>query len=411
MSTNVYDVLLERGFIEQTTHEQEIIELLGKEKVTFYIGFDATADSLTAGHFLTVMAMIHMQRAGHRPIALLGGGTTMIGDPSGKTDMRSIMTKEIIQHNADCFYKQLSKYIDFDNDKAIIANNADWLLNLNYVEFLREVGVHFSVNKMLTADCYKQRMEKGLTFFEFNYMIMQSYDFLKLNQLYGCTLELGGNDQWSNILGGVDLIRRKEQKPAYGLTFKLLTTSEGIKMGKTMKGALWLDPEKTSPYEFFQYWRNIEDVKVEECLGLLTFLPMDEVRRLGALKDAEINHAKEVLAYEITKIVHSEEEAIKARDAARSLFGGNMKTEDIPTTTYTKEQFTKGIDLITLLVDGKLATSRSDARRTIVQGGVTVNEEKVIEFDRIFTVNDFNEDETLLIKKGKKAYHLYKITN
>lgn len=411
MSTNVYDVLLERGFIEQTTHEKEIIELLDKEKVTFYIGFDATADSLTAGHFLTVMAMIHMQRAGHRPIALLGGGTTMIGDPSGKTDMRSIMTKEIIQHNADCFYKQLSKYIDFDNDKAIIANNADWLLNLNYVEFLRDVGVHFSVNKMLTADCYKQRMEKGLTFFEFNYMIMQSYDFLKLNQLYGCTLELGGNDQWSNILGGVDLIRRKEQKPAYGLTFKLLTTSEGIKMGKTMKGALWLDPEKTSPYEFFQYWRNIEDVKVEECLGLLTFLPMDEVRRLGALKDEKINHAKEVLAYEVTKIVHGEEEAIKAKDAARSLFGGNMKTEDIPTTTYTKEQFTNGIDLITLLVDGKLAASRSDARRTIVQGGVTVNDEKVIEFDRIFTGKDFNEDQTLLIKKGKKAYHLYKIGN
>lgn len=409
MSTNVYDVLLERGFIEQTTHEQEIIELLGKEKVTFYIGFDATADSLTAGHFLTVMAMMHMQRAGHKPIALLGGGTTMIGDPSGKSDMRSIMTKETIQHNADCFYKQLSKFIDFDNDKAIIANNADWLLNLNYVEFLREVGVHFSVNKMLTAECYKQRMEKGLTFFEFNYMIMQSYDFLKLNQLYGCTLELGGNDQWSNILGGVDLIRRKEQKPAFGLTFKLLTTSEGIKMGKTMKGALWLDPEKTSPYEFYQYWRNIEDVKVEECLGLLTFLPMDEVRRLGALKDAEINYAKEVLAYEVTKIVHGEEEAIKARDAARSLFGGNMKTEDIPTSTYSEQQFSEGIDLITLLVDGKLATSRSDARRTIVQGGVTVNDEKVTEFDRIFTAKDFNEEQALLIKKGKKAYHLYKI--
>ncbi|ROR29287.1 tyrosyl-tRNA synthetase [Mobilisporobacter senegalensis] len=411
MSTNVYDILLERGFIEQTTHEQEIKELLSKEKVTFYIGFDATADSLTAGHFLTVMAMMHMQRAGHRPIALLGGGTTMIGDPSGKSDMRSIMTKETIQHNADCFYKQLSRFIDFDNDKAIIANNADWLLNLNYVEFLREVGVHFSVNKMLTAECYKQRMEKGLTFFEFNYMIMQSYDFLKLNQLYDCTLQLGGNDQWSNILGGVDLIRRKEQKPAYGLTFKLLTTSEGIKMGKTMKGALWLDPEKTSPYEFFQYWRNIEDVKVEECLGLLTFLPMDEVRRLGALKDAEINHAKEVLAYEITKIVHGEEEAIKAREAARSLFGGNMKTEDIPTTTYSEQQFNEGIDLITLLVDGKLATSRSDARRTIVQGGVTVNDEKVTEFDRIFSTKDFNEDNALLIKKGKKAYHLYKIAD
>ncbi|MDO5519846.1 MAG: tyrosine--tRNA ligase [bacterium] len=409
MSTNVYDILLERGFIEQTTHEAEIRELLGKEKVTFYIGFDATADSLTAGHFLTVMAMMHMQRAGHRPIALLGGGTTMIGDPTGKSDMRTMMTKETIQHNADCFYKQLSRFIDFDDDKAIIANNADWLLDLNYVEFLREIGVHFSVNKMLTAECYKQRMEKGLTFFEFNYMLMQSYDFWKLNKLYGCTLELGGNDQWSNILGGVDLIRRKEQKSAYGLTFKLLTTSEGIKMGKTMKGAVWLDPAKTSPYEFFQYWRNIEDVKVEECLGLLTFLPMDEVRRLGALPGSEINHAKEVLAYEITKIVHGEDEAAKALEASKALFGGNLSTEDIPTTSYTKEQFEAGIDLITLLVDGKQASSRSDARRNITQGGVSVNEEKVTDFARVFTPADFNADGALLIKKGKKSYHLYKV--
>lgn len=410
MSTNVYDILLERGFIEQTTHEQEIKELLGKEKVTFYIGFDATADSLTAGHFLTVMAMMHMQKAGHKPIALLGGGTTMIGDPSGKSDMRTIMTKETIQHNADCFQKQLSKFINFDNDNAIIANNADWLLDLNYVEFLREVGVHFSVNKMLTAECYKQRMEKGLTFFEFNYMLMQSYDFWKLNKLYNCTLELGGNDQWSNILGGVDLIRRKEQKPAFGLTFKLLTTSEGIKMGKTMKGAVWLDPEKTTPYEFYQYWRNIEDVKVEECLGLLTFLPMDEVRRLGALKDAEINHAKEVLAYEITKIVHGEEEATKAQEAARALFSGGMKSDDIPTTTYPAEQFAAGIDLITLLVDAKMAISRSDARRNIVQGGVTVNDIKVTEFDKVFTPNDFDSDGSLLVKKGKKAYHCFKVS-
>ena len=409
MSTNVYDILQERGFIEQTTHE-EIRDLLGKEKVTFYIGFDATADSLTAGHFLTVMAMMHMQKAGHRPIALLGGGTTMIGDPSGKSDMRNIMTKETIQHNADCFYKQLSRFINFDNDNAIIANNADWLLSLNYVDFLREVGVHFSVNKMLTAECYKQRMEKGLTFFEFNYMLMQSYDFLKLNQLYGCSLQLGGNDQWSNILGGVDLIRRKEQKPAYGLTFKLLTTSEGIKIGKTMKGAVWLDPNKTSPYEFYQYWRNIEDVKVEECLGLLTFLPMDEVRRLGALKDAEINHAKEVLAYEITKIVHGEEEAKKAQDAARALFGGNMISDDIPTTAYSPEQFNAGIDLITLLVDAKMATSRSDARRNIQQGGVTVNDVKVTEFDKAFTPKDFDSEGRLLVKKGKKAYHCFKVS-
>ena len=314
MSTNVYDILKERGFLEQETHA-EVRDLLGKEKVTFYIGFDATADSLTAGHFLTIMAMKHMQNAGHRPIALLGGGTTMIGDPSGKSDMRSMLTRETIEHNAERFHEQLSHFIDFSDGKAIVANNADWLLDLNYVQLLREVGVHFSVNRMLTAECYKQRMERGLTFFEFNYMIMQSYDFWKLNQLYNCQLEMGGNDQWSNIIGGVELIRRKEQKPAFGLTFKLLTTSEGIKMGKTMKGALWLDPNKTSPYEFYQYWRNIEDVKVEECLGLLTFLPMEDVRRLGALEGADINKAKEVLAYETTKIVHGQEEAEKARAA------------------------------------------------------------------------------------------------
>jgi len=406
MSTNVYDILKERGFIEQYTHE-EIRELLGKESVTFYIGFDATADSLTAGHFLTVMAMMHMQRAGHRPIALLGGGTTMIGDPTGKSDMRTLMTKETIQYNADCFQKQLAKFIDFDNDKAILANNADWLLDLNYVEFLREIGVHFSVNKMLTADCYKQRMEKGLTFFEFNYMLMQSYDFWKLNKLYDCTLQLGGNDQWSNILGGVDLIRRKEQKPAFGLTFKLLTTSDGVKMGKTMKGAVWLDPNKTSPYEFYQYWRNIEDVKVEECLGLLTFLPMEEVKLLGALKDVEINHAKEVLAFEITKIVHGEEEAVKAQEAARALFGGGMKSDDMPTTLYPASRFAEGIDLITLMCDTKLASSRSDARRTIQQGGVTVNDIKVEDFDKVFTDKDFDGDGALLVKKGKKAYHRF----
>lgn len=409
MSTNVYDILLERGFIEQTTHEAEIRELLGKEKVTFYIGFDATADSLTAGHFLTVMAMMHMQRAGHRPIALLGGGTTMIGDPSGKSDMRSMMTRETIDYNAMRFHEQLSRFISFDNDNAIVANNADWLLDLNYVEFLREIGVHFSVNKMLTADCYKQRMEKGLTFFEFNYMLMQSYDFWKLNQLYDCKLELGGNDQWSNIIGGVELIRRKEQKPAFGLTFKLLTTSEGIKMGKTMKGAVWLDPNKTSPYEFYQYWRNIEDVKVEECLGLLTFLPMDEVRRLGALQDAEINHAKEVLAYEITKIVHGEEEAIKAQEASRALFSNGVKSADIPTTTYTKEQLQEGIDLITFMVDTKLAPTRSEARRLITQGGVTVNDCKITEFDKKFTLDDLDSDGALLIKKGKKGYHQIKV--
>ena len=409
MEQNVFDVLKERGFIEQTTHEAEIRELLGKEKVTFYIGFDATADSLTAGHFLTIMAMMHMQRAGHRPIALLGGGTTMIGDPSGKSDMRNMMTKEKIDYNAKRFHEQLSRFIDFDNDKAIIANNADWLLDLNYVEFLREIGVHFSVNKMLTAECYKQRMERGLTFFEFNYMLMQSYDFLKLNQLYGCQMELGGNDQWSNILGGVEPDpKKKNKKPAYGLTFKLLTTSEGIKMGKTMKGAVWLDPEKTSPYEFYQYWRNIEDVKVEECLGLLTFLPMEEVRRLGALEGAEINKAKEVLAYEITKIVHGEEEAEKAQTAARALFVQGGKTADIPTTSYPAAELEEGKDILTLLVDTKLAKNRSEARRLVTQGGVSVNDVKVTDFAKVFTSADFDEDGVLLIKKGKKGYHQVK---
>lgn len=407
MSTNVYDILKERGFLEQETHA-EVRDLLGKEKVTFYIGFDATADSLTAGHFLTIMAMKHMQNAGHRPIALLGGGTTMIGDPSGKSDMRSMLTRETIEHNAERFHEQLSRFIDFSDGKAIVANNADWLLDLNYVQLLREVGVHFSVNRMLTAECYKQRMERGLTFFEFNYMIMQSYDFWKLNQLYNCQLEMGGNDQWSNIIGGVELIRRKEQKPAFGLTFKLLTTSEGIKMGKTMKGALWLDPNKTSPYEFYQYWRNIEDVKVEECLGLLTFLPMEDVRRLGALEGADINKAKEVLAYETTKIVHGQEEAEKAQVAAKSIFVHGTKSADMPTTTYPKAELEEGKDLITLLVDTKLAKNRSEGRRLIQQGGVTVNDEKITDFARVFTTADFDEEGTLVIKKGKKGFHQIK---
>ena len=410
MSRNVYDVLAERGFIEQTTHENEIIELLGKEKVTFYIGFDATADSLTAGHFLTIMAMMHMQKAGHRPIALLGGGTTLIGDPSGRSDMRSLMTRETIDYNVACFKKQISKFLDFSSDdKGIVINNADWLLDLNYVDFMREVGVHFSVNKMLSVDAYKNRMESGLTMFEFNYMLMQAYDFLKLNQDFDCTMQLGGNDQWSNIIAGVDLIRKKEQVPAFGLTFKLLTTSDGIKMGKTMKGALWLDPNKTSPYEFFQYWRNIEDVKVEECLGLLTFLPMDEVRRLGSLPGSQINEAKEVLAYEITKIVHGEEEAIKARDAAKSLFSGEQDTKNIPATSYTREEFDEGINILSLLVDSKLCSSRSDARRTVQQGGVSIDDKKINDIEQSFTTDNFNSDGGLLLRKGKKNYHLFKI--
>ena len=406
--SSVYDTLVERGFIEQCTHEKELRELLEKEKVTFYIGFDATADSLTAGHFLTIMAMMHMQQAGHRPIALLGGGTTMIGDPSMRSDMRQMMSIEQIQHNADCFKEQLSHFISFDDDKAILDNNANWLLDLNYVSFLRDVGVHFSVNKMLTAECYKSRMEQGLTFFEFNYMLMQSYDFLELNRRYGCCLQMGGNDQWSNILGGVDLIRRKEQKPAFGLTFKLLTTSDGKKMGKTQKGAVWLDPNRTSPYEFYQYWRNIEDVKVEECLGLLTFLPMDEVRRLGALEGAEINKAKEVLAYEITKIVHGEEEAKKAQDAAKALFVAGGVAGSVPTYTYPKDTLDTGADIVSNLVDTKLAPTRSEARRLVKQGGVTVNDVKVPSFDSVYGSKDFNESGAFMVKKGKKGFYQIK---
>lgn len=406
--SSVYDTLVERGFIEQCTHEKELRELLEKEKVTFYIGFDATADSLTAGHFLTIMAMMHMQKAGHRPIALLGGGTTMIGDPSMRSDMRQMMTIEQIQHNADCFKEQLSHFISFDNDQAILANNANWLLDLNYVSFLRDVGVHFSVNKMLTAECYKSRMEQGLTFFEFNYMLMQSYDFLELNRRYGCCLQMGGNDQWSNILGGVDLIRRKEQKPAYGLTFKLLTTSDGKKMGKTQKGAVWLDPNRTSPYEFYQYWRNIEDVKVEECLGLLTFLPMDEVHRLGALEGAEINKAKEVLAYEISKIVHGEEEAKKAQEAAKALFVSGGVAGSVPTYTYPKETLDAGVDIVSILVDTKLAPTRSEARRLVKQGGVTVNDVKVPSFDAVYGSKDFNDSDAFMVKKGKKGFYQIK---
>lgn len=400
MGRNVYDILEERGFIAQCTHPEELRELLGKESVKFYIGFDATADSLTAGHFLTMMAMMHMQQAGHVPVALMGGGTTLIGDPSGKSDMRQLRTKEEVDHNVQCFVNQFSRFFNMDGDKFIVANNADWLLDLNYIDFLRDVGIHFSVNRMLTAECYKQRMERGLTFFEFNYMIMQSYDFLKLNQDYGVCLEMGGDDQWSNIIGGVELIRRKEQKPAYGLTFKLLTTSDGTKMGKTMKGALWLDPLKTSPYEFYQYWRNIEDVKVEECLGLLTFLPMDEVRRLGALEGAEINHAKEVLAYEITKIVHGEEEATKAQNAAREVFAGSGSSEHMPTFEYTKEAFAAA-DVIQALVDTGMASTRSDGRRLIEGGGVLINDEKVSDVKRTLLDSDLKDGE-LILKKGKK---------
>lgn len=406
---NAYEVLKERGFIEQLTHEQETIDLFKSGKpVTFYVGFDPTADSLTVGHFLPVMAMAHLQRAGHRPIALIGGGTTRVGDPTGKTDMRKMLVDEQINANAERFKEQLSKFIDFADDKAIMVNNADWLLDLNYVDFLREIGVHFSVNRMLTADCYKSRMEKGLTFLEFNYMLMQSYDFLELNRRFDCTMQLGGNDQWSNILGGVELIRRKERKDAFGMTFKLLTTSEGKKMGKTEKGAVWLDPAKTSPYEFFQYWRNIEDVKVEECLGLLTFLPMEEVRRLGALEGSEINKAKEVLAYELTKTIHGEEEAKKALEASKALFAGGKKAGSIPTSEMAAADFEAGMDPITLLVTVGLVPSRSEGRRIITQGGMKINDEKVSDIGTSINLDYFKDNE-MMIQKGKKAYHLVKL--
>ncbi|HDI3056095.1 TPA: tyrosine--tRNA ligase [Clostridium botulinum] len=401
--SNVYDILKERGYIKQLTHEEEIRELLGKEKISFYIGFDPTADSLHVGHFLQMMVMAHMQKAGHRPIALVGGGTGMIGDPTGKTDMRKMMTKEQIEHNCNCFKKQLAKIIDFSEDKAIIVNNADWLLNLNYIEFLREIGVHFSVNKMLTAECFKSRLEKGLSFLEFNYMLMQGYDFLELNRKYNCVMELGGDDQWSNILAGVDLIRRKESKSAYGMTFTLLTNSEGKKMGKTESGALWLDPEKTSPYEFYQYWRNVADADVEKCLRLITFLPMDEVRRLSSLEGAEINEAKKVLAFEVTKLIHGEEEAQKAKIAAEALFGGNAKDLGNMPTAYIDKNDLNNL-LVDLLVKCEIFPSKSEARRLIKQGGLYLNDEKVTDMNLVVTEEHVTED-GIMIRRGKKNFN------
>jgi len=401
---NVYDVLAERGYVEQATHEDEIRELLGKESVTFYIGFDPTADSLHVGHFIQVMVMMHMQQAGHRPIALIGGGTAMVGDPSGRTDMRQMLTMEQIRKNSESFKKQFSRFIDFGEGKAIMVNNADWLLKLNYVEFLRDIGRHFSVNRMLAAECFKNRLEKGLSFLEFNYMLMQSYDFLELYRLHKCKLQLGGNDQWSNIISGVDLVRRSENAATYGLTFKLLVTSEGNKMGKTQSGAVWLDPSKTTPYDFYQYWRNIDDPDVKNCLSLLTFIPMDEVNRLGALQGAEINHAKEVLAYEVTKLVHGQEEADKAQAAAKALFGAGGDSESIPTTEFSKSEFDKGIDIIALLSQTGLIASNSEGRRLIQQGGIYMEDAQVTDFARVVTSADL-KDGKLLIRKGKKVYH------
>ncbi len=403
---NVFDILKERGFVEQCTNEDEIRQLLGSESVTFYIGFDPTADSLHVGHFLQIMAMTHMQRAGHKPIALIGGGTTMVGDPTNKSDMRKMLTLEQINDNAEKFKNIFKKFLDFNNDKALMLNNADWLLPLNYVEFLRDIGVHFSVNRMLSAECYKSRMEKGLTFLEFNYMLMQSYDFYIMFKDNNCKMQLGGNDQWSNILGGTELIRKKLGKQAYGMTFSLLTTSEGNKMGKTEKGALWLDPDKTSPYEFYQYWRNINDPDVAKCLSLLTFLPMEQVRELSALEGADINKAKEVLAYEVTRTIHGEEEATKAQDSARSLFSAHsFKDTDMPSTIVEQSTIEQGVGLLDLMQVAELIASKSEGRRLIDQGGISVNDNKIKDINHLITLNDFIEDNQLIIKKGKKIYH------
>ncbi len=397
---NVYDVLTERGFLRQVTHEG-LKELLGSESVTFYIGFDPTADSLHVGHYVQLMAMAHMQQAGHRPIALIGGGTTMVGDPSGKADLRKMLSKEDIESNANAFKTQISRFLDFSEGKAMMINNADWLLPLNYIEFLRDIGVYFSVNRMLTAECYKSRLEKGLTFLEFNYMLMQGYDFLHLSQHFNCKLQLGGDDQWSNILAGADLIRRKEHKEAYGMTFSLLLTSDGRKMGKTEKGAVWLNPEKTPPYEFYQYWRNVADSDVQNCLSLLTFLPMDEVRRLCSFKDERINDAKVALAYEVTRQVHGQEEADKAKAAAEALFEGGAEGGSIPETTITSLD---DLLLVDLLQTCGLTASRGEGRRLIAQGGIALNGDKVTE-EFMAVTEDLFKDGALLIKKGKKIYH------
>ena len=394
---NVYDVLEERGYIEQVTHDG-LRDWFEKEKVAFYIGFDPTADSLHVGHFVSMMVASHMQKAGHKPIILIGGGTAMIGDPSGRTDMRSMMTKETIEHNVECFKKQLSKFVSFEGDNAaVIVNNADWLLKLNYVDFIRDIGCHFSVNQMLTAECFKKRLEKGLSFLEFNYMLMQAYDFLVLYKKYNCSLELGGNDQWSNILAGADLIRRMERGTAFGLTFKLLTTTEGVKMGKTVKGALWLDENKTSPYEFYQYFRNIADADVRNVMCLLTFLPMDEIESLCNVEGEKINEAKKVLAYEITKIVHGEEKAKQAEAAAAALFGGQGDLASMPTTVIDSLP----ISITDLLVQTKLAPSKGQARILIDQGGISIDDEKIT--DSNYMIEKI--DEHIIIKKGKKTFH------
>ena len=398
----LYDELVARGLIAQVTNEEEIKKLINAGKAVFYIGFDPTADSLHVGHFMALCLMKRLQMAGNKPIALIGGGTAMIGDPSGRTDMRQMMTKETIEHNCECFKKQMSRFIDFSDDKALMVNNADWLLGLNYIEFIRDVGSHFSVNRMLSAECYKQRMEKGLSFLEFNYMIMQSYDFMALYEKYGCNLEFGGDDQWSNMLGGTELIRRKLGKDAHAMTINLLLNSEGKKMGKTQKGAVWLDPEKTTPFEFFQYWRNVDDGDVIKCLKMLTFLPLEQIQEMEAWEGSQLNKAKEILAYELTNLVHGEEEAIKAKDAAKALFSSG-NAANMPSYTLKDEDLTDGsIDILSLLYVSGLVPSKSEARRAVQQGGVSVNGEKVTDIKTSYTANDFAED--MVLKKGKKNF-------
>lgn len=400
----VYEELVARGLIAQVTDEKEIRELVNSGKAVFYIGFDPTADSLHVGHFMALCLMKRLQMAGNKPIALIGGGTAMVGDPSGRTDMRQMMTPETIQHNVDCFKKQMSRFIDFSDDKALMVNNADWLMNLNYVDVLRDVGAHFSVNRMLTAECYKQRMEKGLSFLEFNYMIMQSYDFYALYKKYGCNMQFGGDDQWSNMLGGTELIRRKLGKDAYAMTINLLLNSEGKKMGKTQSGAVWLSAEKTSPYDFYQYWRNVDDSDVIKCLKMLTFLSLEEIAELEKLEGAEINKAKEVLAFELTKLVHGEEEATKAQNTARTVFAGGGKDANMPSTDLTKEELGEGIQILDLLAKCGLISSKGEGRRLITQNGISVNDAKVTDIFLEIKEDDFTDNE-IVIKKGKKVHH------
>ena len=400
----LYDEIVARGLTAQVTDEEEIKDLINNGKATFYIGFDPTADSLHVGHFMALCLMKRLQMAGNKPIALIGGGTAMIGDPSGRTDMRQMMTPETIQHNCDCFKKQMSRFIDFSDGKALMVNNADWLMDLNYIDVLREVGAHFSVNRMLTAECYKQRMEKGLSFLEFNYMIMQSYDFYTLYQKYGCNMEFGGDDQWSNMLGGTELIRRKLGKDAYAMTINLLLNSEGKKMGKTQSGAVWLDPEKTSPFDFFQYWRNVADSDVLKCIRMLTFLPLEEIDAMESWEGAQLNQAKEILAFELTKLVHGEEEANKAREASHALFAGGGDSAHMPTVELSSADFADGdMDILSLLVKTELAPSRSDARRAVEQGGVSVADEKVTDIKTAYNADSFGAD-GLVVKRGKKKF-------